>query len=201
MVGFSAIDYLDLVNQALVGAGYPSIPSAPTQIALQPVNNSVVVTWLAPAISPETVVGYDVVDPNGLVACTAVTLSCTVPNLPDGEHSFTVRARNAQGEGNAIPASVSAVTATPSQMAPPTLTKKLIKFTTLRGTTTAVVSQYRIVDVKGKRICTIKNFNPNAKTLSCPLPSKAGIYRFRVLAVTQMGQTPPSGLSVKVRVS
>jgi hypothetical protein len=71
----------------------------------------------------------------------------------------------------------------------------------LAGATSAVVNQYRVIDVKGKRICTIKDFNPGATSLTCPTPTKAGIYRFRVLAVTQMGQTPPSGLSVKVRVS
>ncbi len=201
MVGFSAIDYLDLVNQALVGAGYPSIPSAPTNVALAAINNSVVVNWQAPTISPQTVVGYDVVDPTGGVVCAATTLTCTVTNLPDGEHSFTVRARNSQGEGNALPASISAVTAAPTQMARPTLTKNKIKFSTLAGTTSAVVNQYRVIDVKGKRICTIRNFNPNAKFLACPLPTKVGTYRFRVLGVTQMGQTPPSGLSPKVRVS
>lgn len=201
MVGFSAIDYLDLVNQALIGAGYPSIPSAPTNIALSALNNSVVVNWQVPITSPETVVGYDVIDPGGIVVCTSATFTCAVTNLPDGEHSFSVRARNAQGEGNALPASISTVTATPTQMAPPTVTKKKIKFTTLSGTTSAVVGQYRVVDVKGKRICTLKEFKENAKSLTCPIPTKAGTYRFRVLAVTQMGQTPPSGLSPKVRVS
>ena len=201
MVGFSAIDYLDLVNQALVGAGYPSIPSAPTNIALSAVNNSVVVNWQPPTTSPDTVVNYEVSDPTGAVVCTATALTCTVTDLPDGEHSFTVRARNGQGEGNALPSSVSAVTTAPSQMAPPTLTKKKIKFRTLAGTTSAVVGQYRVVDVKGKRICTIKKFNPTAKSLSCPPPSKAGAYRFRVIGVTQMGQTPHSGLSPKVRIS
>ena len=201
MVGFSAIDYLDLVNQALVGAGYPSIPSAPTSIALAAINNTVVVDWQPPTTSPHTVVNYEVVDPTGAVVCAATALTCTVTDLPDGDHSFTVRARNGQGEGNALPASVSAVTTAPTQMAPPTLTKKKIKFRTLVGTTSAVVNQYRVVDVKGKRICRIKNFNPSAKSLSCPLPSRAGTYRFRVIGVTQMGQTPHSGLSPKVRIS
>jgi hypothetical protein len=200
MVGSSAIDYLDLVNQALTGAGYPTISSAPINISLTPVNNSVVVNWQAPTTSPQSVVGYDVLDPAGALACTSTTLTCTVPNLPDGEHSFTVRSRNAQGEGNAQPATVTTITAAPTQMAPPRANRSKIRFTTLVGTTSAVVDQYRVIDAKGTRICTIKGFNPAAKALSCPTPSKAGVYRFRVLAVTQMGQTPPSGLSAKVRV-
>jgi hypothetical protein len=201
MVGFSAIDYLDLINQALTDAGYPTIPSAPNNISLTAVNNSVVVNWQAPTTSPQSVVGYEVIDPAGTLVCTSTTLTCTVPNLPDGEHSFTVRSRNAQGEGNALPATLTSTTAAPTQMAPPKVTKKKITFTTLVGATSAVVNQYRIIDAKGTRICTIKEFNPAATTLRCPLPKKAGVYRFRVLAVTQMGQTPPSGLSAKVRVS
>jgi hypothetical protein len=200
MVGFSAIDYLDLVNQALTGAEYPTVPSSPTNISLTAVNNSVVVNWQAPTISPQSVVGYDVIDPAGTLVCTSTTFTCTVPNLPDGEHSFTVRSRNAQGEGNAQPAGLTSTTAGPTQMAPPRATKKKITFTTLVGTTSAVVNQYRVIDAKGTRICTIKGFNPNAQTLNCPTPKKAGTYRFRVLAVTQMGQTPPSGLSAKVKV-
>ncbi len=200
MVGFSAIDYLDLVNQALTGAGYPTISSAPTNISLTAVNNSVVVNWQAPTISPESVVGYDVLDSVGTLVCTSTTLTCTVPNLPDGEHSFTVRSRNAQGEGNAQPATLTSTTAAPTQMAPPRATKKKITFTSLAGTTSAVVNQYRVIDAKGTRICTIKGFNPAVRTLGCPAPQKAGTYRFRVLAVTQMGQTPPSGLSVKLKV-
>jgi hypothetical protein len=200
MVGFSAIDYLDLVNQALTGAGYPTIPSAPTNISLTAINDSVVVNWQAPTTSPQSVVGYEVLDPAGTLVCTSTTLTCTVPNLPDGEHSFTVRSRNAQNEGNAQPATLTSTTAAPTQMAPPRANKSKIRFTTLVGTTSAVVDQYRVIDAKGTRICTIKGFNPAAKTLSCPTPKRPGTYRFRVLAVTQMGQTPPSGLSAKVRV-
>jgi hypothetical protein len=200
MVGFSAIDYLDLVNQALTGAGYPTIPSAPTNISLTAINDSVVVNWQAPTTSPQSVVGYEVLDPAGTLVCTSTTLTCTVPNLPDGEHSFTVRSRNAQNEGNAQPATLTSTTAAPTQMAPPRANKSKIRFTTLVGTTSAVVNQYRVIDAKGTRICTIKGFNPAAKTLSCPTPKRPGTYRFRVLAVTQMGQTPPSGLSAKVRV-
>ena len=201
MVGFSAINYLDLVNQALAGAGYPTIPSAPTEVTLTAVNNTVVANWSPPITSPETVTGYDMVDPSGIVVCTTSSLTCTAPSLSDGSYSFTVRARNAESEGNALPASLSAVIVAPTQMAPPRVTKKKITFTTLAGSTSAVVKQYRIVDVRGKRICTLRGINPQAKSLSCPLPTKPGSYRFRVLAVTEMGQTPPSGLSAKIRIS
>jgi predicted phage tail protein len=199
MIGFTAIDYLDLVNQALTSAGYPTVPSTPQAIELTAVNNTVEVTWQPPAISPETVVGYEVLDPAGNVVCETTSLNCRVSGLATGTFSYTVRAKNSQSEGNALPASLTASVVPPAQLKPPRLTKKAIQFTTLAGTTSAVVNQYRVIDATGKRICTIRSFNPAAKQLGCPLPTKVGKYRFRVTAVTEMGQTPPSGLS-KARV-
>lgn len=201
MIGFSAIDYLSIVNPALTSAGYPTIPSAPRSIALTAINNSVTVTWLAPEISPETVVGYDVVDPNGNVVCQTNALTCSIANLSAGSQSFTVRSRNNQGEGNALPASATATITPPSQMQPPRIRGKKIQFQTLAGQTSAVVHQYRVIDAKGNRVCTVKTFDPAATVLTCPLPTKPGKYRFRVLAVTEMGQTPPSGLSKKKVIS
>ena len=201
MIGFTAIDYLDLLNQALTSAGYPTIPSTPQAVALTAINNSVNVSWQPPAISPSTVVGYEVIDLTGNVVCETTQLSCEISGLTEGTFSFTVRAKNAQSEGNALPATLSAAIVPPAQMSPPRLTKKAIRFTTLAGSTSAVVTQYRVVDVSGKRICTIRSFDPMAKQLSCPLPTKAGTYRFRATAVTEMGQTPPSGLSKSRTIS
>ena len=195
MIGFSAIDYLSLINSALTIAGYPTIPSAPQSISLKAVNNSIVATWTPPSVSPETVVGYEVVDPNGNVVCQTTELTCSITNLPAGTQSFTVRAKNNQGEGNALPATATATIAPPTQMNPPIVRASKIRFQTLAGTTSAVVTQYRVVDARGKRVCTLRSFDPTAPRLSCPLPTKPGKYRFRVLAVTEMGQTPPSGLS------
>lgn len=197
MIGFTAIDYLGLVNQALTTAGYPTIPSAPTNLTLTAVNDSVVAAWDPPATSAETVVGYEVLTPDGTVVCSTSDVTCTIPALAPGTHSFTVRARNAHGEGNALPASISAQVVPPTQMAPPEVTNKGISFRTLVGRTSAVVTQYRVIDVRGKRICTLRDFSPTATRLRCPLPTTPGTYRFRVLAVTEMGTTPPSGLSRK----
>ncbi len=201
MVGFTAIDYLDLVNQAMTIAGYPTIPSAPIVTALKAVNNSVVVSWQPPEVSPSTVSSYEVLNSDGSIACTTAELTCTVTGLPAGEYSFTVRALNTQGEGNALPPTLEASIVTPEQMTAPRVTGKRIQFASLSGSTSAVVNQYRVIDVRGKRICTLKDFSPTAARLSCPLPKKPGSYRFRVLAVTEMGNTLPSGLSRKVVVS
>lgn len=201
MVGFAAIDYLDLLNQALTTAGYPTIPSAPTVTNLNAVNNSVVVSWQKPQVSPTTVSSYEVVGGDGSVVCTTTELSCAVPGLSAGEYSFTVRALNSQGEGNALPATLSAAVVPPRQMATPRITGKKIAFRSLAGSTSAVVSEYRVIDARGKRMCTLRDFSSTATRLRCPLPTNPGSYRFRVLAVTEMGKTPPSGLSRKVTVS
>ena len=201
MIGFVAIDYLTMLNAALTAAGYPTIPSSPQALQLQARNNSVVATWQPPIISPETVVGYDVLTASGDLACTTTTTTCTVPNLANGEHTFTVRARNSEGEGNALPATLTASVVPPGQMSPPTIVGKKIRFNTLVGRTSAVVTSYRVIDAKGKRICTLNRFKASASRLTCPLPSKAGKYRFRVYAVTEMGQSVPSGLSRLARVS
>lgn len=201
MVGFTAIDYLDLVNQAMTVAGYPTIPSAPTVTSATAVNNSVVVSWQPPQVSPTTVTNFEVIGDDGSIGCTTTQLTCTVPNLPAGDHRFTVRALNSQGEGNALPATLSATVIPPGQMAPPRVSAKKIRFTTLTGKSSAVVSEYRVIDARGKRICTLQNFSPTTPRLSCPLPAKSGSYRFRVLAVTEMGKTTPSGLSRKIVIS
>jgi len=201
MVGFTAIDYLDLVNQALTTAGYPTIPSAPAIASVTAVNNSVVVSWQPPQVSPATVTNFEVINDDGTVGCTTTQLTCTVPGLAPGEYRFTVRALNAQGEGNALPASLTATVVPPNQMAPPRVSGRKIRFTSLSGQTSAVVSQYQVIDARGNRICTLKDFSPTAPSLSCPLPTKSGSYRFRVLAATEMGKTAPSGLSRKIVVS
>jgi hypothetical protein len=201
MVGFTAIDYLDLVNQSLTTAGYPTIPSAPAIASVTAVNNSVVVSWQPPQVSPATVTNFEVINDDGTVGCTTTQLTCTVPGLAPGEYRFTVRALNAQGEGNALPASLTATVVPPNQMAPPRVSGRKIRFTSLSGQTSAVVSQYQVIDARGNRICTLKDFSPTAPSLSCPLPTKSGSYRFRVLAATEMGKTAPSGLSRKIVVS
>lgn len=201
MVGFTAINFLDLVNAAMVAAGYPAVPSAPTNIELTARNSSIIVSWSPPATAPESVTGYEVVDPAGVVVCTSVELTCEVTNLPPGEHSFTVRSRNTQGEGNALAPVASARVIPPGQPAPPRVQKKRILIPTLAGKTSAVVTAYRIVDVQGRTICTVRNVTPERSTLRCPTPTKPGIYRFRTIAETQMGQSVPSGLSRKIKIS
>ena len=201
MVGFTAIDYLDLVNQALTVAGYPTIPSGPTVTSLKAVNNSVVVSWQPPQISGSTVSSYEVLGNDGAVACTTTQLMCTVTGLSEGEYSFTVRALNSQGEGNALPPTLVTSVIAPGQMTAPRINGKRIQFTSLSGSTSAVVNQYRVIDAKGKRMCTLRDFSPTAARLSCPLPLRPGSYRFRVIAMTEMGITIPSGLSRKVVIS
>ncbi len=107
-IGFVAVGYLDLVNAAFAEAGYLTIPSAPVVSGLAARNRDVVVTWKAPTQSPGTVVGYDVLTPDGALVCQTDQLSCTVSGLPDGTYAYTVRSRNAENQGDALPAGAGA---------------------------------------------------------------------------------------------
>jgi V8-like Glu-specific endopeptidase len=206
-VNVAAIGYLPLLNRALEATGRPTIPSAPQQIAGQPRNRSITVSWQLPVISPQTVVGYDVVNAAGAVACSTADTRCTVDGLVDGTYAFTVRARNSEGEGDAaaITSQMTATIASPQQLPAPFIRTRpsgtrLIAFTTLAGRTSAVVTNYVVTDAKGKRICRVvpTQAQQSAPTLTCPLPKQSGSYRFRVLANTEMGKTPASGLSKRV---
>lgn len=205
----AAIGYLPLLNEALRATGRPTIPSSPQNIKGTGRNNSLVITWSPPTISPETVVGYDVTDSRGSVACQTTDTSCTITGLPDGTYGFTVRARNAEGEGDAaaIGTAQSATIASPKQLPAPFIRQRpsggrVIAFTTLARQSSAVVTNYTVVDNRNRRICRVTPTQAQqlAAALTCPMPKQSGTYRFRVIANTEMGATPPSGLSKRVVV-
>ena len=209
-LGLFAMGYLEMVNSALRSAGYPTIPSAPQGITLTARNGAVIVDWQAPAISPETVVGYDVLDPNGQVVCQSTTTTCTVPNLADGTYAYTVRSRNAENEGDAMPISADpVVVAAPAQLPAPTVAKRgggkySVVFQTLVNRSSAVVTSYIVRDNKNRVLC--KGLPKGAGSLvrttaTCDsLPTKPGTYRFTVQALTEMGNTPISSASRPIRI-
>lgn len=209
-LGLFALDYLDMVNNAFRAAGYPTIPSAPQAITLAARNRSVIVEWQPPATSPETVVGYDVLDSTGQVVCQTVTTTCTVPNLADGTYAYTVRSRNVENEGDAMPITATpAVVAAPTQLPAPKIVKAAngkpsIVFQTLAGKSSAVVTSYTVRDNKNKVLC---QGLPKGRsvltltTLTCDaLPKKPGTYRFTVQAVTETESTPVSSPSKPLRI-
>jgi hypothetical protein len=209
-LGFFAMGYLDMVNSALRAAGYPTIPSAPQGISVTARNQSVVVAWQAPATSPETVVGYDVLDASGAVVCQTTTTTCTVPNLPDGTYAYTVRSRNVENEGDAMPISAApVVVAAPTQLPAPKVVKtpkgkSSIVYQTLAGKSSAVVTSYTVRDNRGRVLCSGVPAGDSVltkPTLTCnTLPTKPGTYRFTVQAVTETGSTPVSSASRPIRI-
>ena len=207
-LNFIAMAYLDLLNPALASAGYPTIPSAPRGLSLTARNRDVQVSWDVPASSPESVVAYQVISADGTIACTSATSPCTVTGLPDGRYAYTVRAVNADGDGDVLPvdASDAVPIAAPSQMSPPSAkavsrSRARIAFRTLAGTSSAVVSAYVVTDARGRHVCSIAPGPDLPARLSCTtraLPS--GPSRFRVTALTEMGRTPASGLSSPITI-
>lgn len=208
-VGFTATGYIPMLNEGLRSAGYPTMPSAPINITQVARNRDVTLTWQPPEISPETVLDYHVVDGNGSVVCASTTTSCTVSGLADGTYTFAVRARNAQDEGDAMPPPPERVStiARPQQMQAPKVTRNAngnarIRFSTSIGNSAAVVTQYIIRDNRNQVACRVDANDADQgepATRACTFkPKKAGNYRFRVIARTQMGNSPASALSNRV---
>lgn len=204
-INLLAMGYLPVLNSALMQASYALIPGAPQAITATGRNRDVIVTWSPPQIAPEWVVGYDVIDAGGAVACQSTTTSCRIPSLPDGTYGYTVRARNGEGEGDAPIRTATATIAAPSRLPAPWTRKQAgtrrLVLRTLAGTSSAVVASYQVRDQRGRVICTIRKPSPSRKLLTCPLPKPPGRYRFQVRADTQMGTTPwsPASKAVVVR--
>jgi len=204
-IGFVAVGYLDLVNAAFSEAGYLTIPSAPTVSRLVARNRDVIVSWKAPALSAGTVVGYDVLAPDGTLVCQTDQLSCTVSGLPDGTYSYTVRSRNSENQGDVLPPTGGARVASPPAPPAPTVreTSKrrfTITVTTIAGQTSAVVTSYVVRDQSGAVVCTLVPASATTTTLSCPAPTRRGTYTVTVRAETQMGPSPESPPSVRFTV-
>lgn len=204
-IGFVAVGYLDLVNAAFTEAGYLTIPSAPAVSGLVARNRDVIVTWRAPAQSAGTVVGYDVLTPDGGLVCQTDQLTCTVSALPDGTYAYTVRSRNAENQGDAAPPGAGARVASPPAPPAPTVreTSKrrfTITVTTIAGQTSAVVTSYVVRDQNGAVVCTLVPPSPTTTTLSCPGPTGRGTYTVSVHAETQMGPSPESPPSARFTV-
>lgn len=189
--GFAAISYLEILNPALASVGYPTIPSAPTQVSATTLGNSQTVWWSPPASSPETALTYEVRDGQGAVVCTAVAaMSCTLP----ATSSLTVRSVNAQGEGDAVavPAPREIRPAAPGVQA-----KGERVVISVRELDYPVVTGYRAISQSGKVACRIPD---PAQSRTCATRLPAGTYRFRVSATTPQGRTLESAPSRQVHV-
>jgi hypothetical protein len=204
-IGVVAVGYLDLLNAAFAEAGYLTIPSAPAVSGHVARNRDVIVSWKPPQESPGTVVGYDVLTPEGQVACQTDQLTCTLGGLPDGSYAYTVRSRNVENQGDAVPAGLGARVVSPPAPPAPTVRETAkrrytITVTTIAGRTSAVVTSYVVRDQTGAVICSLVPPTETATTLSCPGPTRRGTYTVSVHAETQMGPSPESPPSARFTV-
>jgi hypothetical protein len=196
--------YLPLLNSALTAVGSPAIPGAPVDVAAVARNREVTVSWLAPVIAPEAVTGYEVLDGSGALVCATAETRCVLPDRPDGSVAFTVRARNAEGEGDAAPATTAstALVAGPPVPARPSAALRrgsvVVSGPSVAARTSAVVTGYRVVDRAGRLACEAAP--PASGRWRCTLPAQPGRERYRVQVLTEMGASALSRPSRVVRV-
>lgn len=188
--GFAAITYLEVLNPALLAAGYPAIPSAPQEVIATSMNGSTTVWWKNPRLSPESAANFEVRDEHGTTICSSTQPYCTFLDAIN----LNVRSSNAQGEGDAsiVP------TALPVRPSPPRIrqTRSSLKFT-LTPLEYPVISGYRVIDQKKRTVCRITVIST---PLTCRANVESGRYRFTVSATTPQGRTPESPASVPVIV-
>lgn len=199
VIGFTGMSYRPLANQALIVAGLPTIPSSPTDVKASRVEGTTTMWWQPPADSAATVVGYDVSDVTGTVLCATSETSCTFPTGNTGAQGLSVRARNAQGEGDAAlsPDADMLRAAAPNATVLKARTKKKPVRIRIAPVDYPSVIEYRVTTPKGKTICRI---DPTASPLQCRVRLAPDKYRFRVVAVTPQGESVPSPMSKAVRV-
>jgi len=199
VIGFTGMSYRPLANAALEVAGLPTIPSRPTDVNASRVEGSTTVWWSPPQDSAATVVGYDVVDSTGALLCTSAETICTFPTGNNGAVGMTVRARNAQGEGDANISPEATMLRVDAPVAKVLKAKTKKKPVRIRITPVdyPTVAEYRVTTPKGKTVCRI---DPSASPLQCKVKLAPEKYRFRVVAVTPQGISVPSKLSKTVRV-
>lgn len=196
--------YLPLLNSALAAVGSPPIPGAPEEVVALGRNRDVTVTWRPSAIAPEAVVGYEVLGPSGAVICATVETTCVLPEQPDGSYPVTVRARNAEGEGDAAPptdASTAVIAGPPAPGRPNAASTRgavVVSGASIAGRTSAVVTSYRVVDRAGRAVCETPA--PASGRWRCTFPADPGRDRYRVQALTEMGPSAFSPPSKVVRV-
>lgn len=188
--GFVAITYLEVLNPALVAAGYPAIPSAPQNVIATSMHGSTTVWWTSPRIAPESAVNFEVRDEHGVTVCSSTQPYCTFPD----SSNLNLRSTNTQGEGDAafVPVAQSV------RPLPPRINQKnaLVKFT-VTPLKYPVISGYRIIDQTKRTICRITDISA---PLTCSTKLKAGRYRFTVSAATPQGRTPESFKSASVSI-
>ena len=199
VIGFTGMSYRPLANQALTVAGLPTIPSRPSDVKAARVQESTTVWWAPPQDSAQTVVGYDVLDASGALLCSTAETICTFPTGNNGAVGLSVRARNAQSEGDATlsPDATMLRAAAPTAKVLKANTRKKPVRIRIAPVDYPGVSEYRVTTPKGETLCTI---DPSASPLQCRVRLEPGKYRFRVVAETPQGTSVPSPLSKAVRV-
>jgi hypothetical protein len=180
-----------------------TVPGAPTGVTGTPANNSVAVSWSAPASNGgSAVISYTAKVSPGGSTCTTSVLTCTIGGLINGAaYTFTVTATNVAGPG--VPSAASAV------VTPRTVPTAPLTVTATRGTGQAHVSWAAPLSNGGNAIVgyTVTS-SPGGKTctsagVSCWVTglTNGTAYTFTVMATNNAGTGVASTASAPVTPS
>ena len=182
-----------------VPATYPGAPSSVT--ATSGANASSVVSWTAPTSNGgDTITGYTVTSsPGSITATTNGATSVTVTGLMNGtSYMFTVTATNSQGTGSSASTSVSA---TPSLLAPPTLSVSDLGNGSLmfsRGTSSGATSYTVYISTSVSAGFTVATTN---LSVAYTPPRISGAYYFKISASNSGGEgslsAPTSPITIR----
>ena len=197
------------------GTGFPSTsstsvvpsttPDAPFGVTATPNQSSrSTVSWTTPAQNGGSVVtSYTATSSPGGFTCTTSTTSCVVNGLTNGQaYTFSVVARNANGDG---PQSLDSESATPAliQAAPINVTatngedgKSLVTWNMPAESDNALSLEFEVTSSPGGLTCTTSAYSCTISQLI-----NGAIYRFSVIARSSKGASDPSLYSNSVRPS
>ena len=183
-----------------------TVPDAPTGVGGVPGNNSVAVSWIAPAGNGgSTITGYTATAaPGGATCTTNGALTCNVAGLASGTaYTFTVRASNAAGPGAPSTASAPVTTLGPPATAPgaptavtgtPANSSVTVSWTAPSSNGGAPISGYTVTAAPGGATCTTSGaVSCTVATLSNGTP-----YTFTVTASNSVGASVASVASAAV---
>lgn len=186
-------------------AAVTPVPGSPTNVVGVSGEGSITAFWLPPWQG--LVSDYEAtVEPGGW-ACVTTGTSCTIAGLTTGSsYTITVTARGPGGPSAPSEPSAAVTVLGPSQSPPgsptgvtaqPARGEAVVSWTPPADAGSRPVSQYVVTSSPGDRLCSVSH--PETQCSVTGLEARTS-YTFRVVAVSDAGESAPSEPSLAVRI-